>query len=129
MNINLRANGSSDGPVEWTIDDTHPTQSVIEFARNAGPQVLHFILDDQTGRDFHFDRSGPFWADKNLSGGCPSAGSICDQTSVLSCNDGQLVIRNENSGDACTVHYQLNLLDRAGNPEGVDPIIKNGGSG
>jgi hypothetical protein len=77
---------------------------------------------------FQFDQSDPFWAAKDLPG-CPAQGSSCDQTTVQSCNGKQLLVRNENSGAACTVQYQLNMLDGQNNAVPVDPIIKNGGSG
>jgi hypothetical protein len=127
VNVNVTAKGS-DGPVDWEIDGKKAANSTIEFKPKTGPQVIHFMLDDQTGRDLRFDQSDSFWADKNLAAGCPSAGASCDQTTVLSCNDKQLVVRNENSGEPCTVHYQLNFVDAQGNREGADPIIKNGGS-
>lgn len=128
MNISVTAQGSSTGPINWLINGSNAEHSVINFPAKTGPHVLHFVLDDQTGRGLRFDQSGAFWADKNLSSGCPSSGSTCDQTRVLSCTDDQLTVQNQNVGDPCTVHYQLNLLDSAGNAEGVDPIFANGGS-
>lgn len=128
MNVSVTASGGSNGRVDWLIDGTDPAHSVIDFPAKTGPHVIHFMLDDQTGRGLKFDPSGAFWADKNLAGGCPSAGSNCDQTSILSCTDKQLTVQNTNDGQACTVHYQLNLVDSAGKTEQVDPIFKNGGT-
>ena len=129
MNVIVTGQKGADGSLTWTIDGNPPGNSEIRFEKGSGPQVIHFMLDDQTGMGLQFDPSGAFWAAKDLPGGCPPSGSSCDQTTVQACNNKQLVVRNENSGPACTVHYQLNLLDSENNSVGVDPIIKNGGSG
>jgi hypothetical protein len=129
VNVTVTAKGGSNGSVDWEIDGTKAANSKIEFKPKTGPQVMRFVLDDRTGRKLAFDQSDAFWAEKDLGGGCPSAGSSCDQTSILSCNGKQLVVQNENSGDPCTIHYQLNFIDGEGNREEADPIIKNGGSG
>ena len=129
MNVTVTATKASDGSLDWAIDGSPPGKSELHFPPGTGAQLIHFILDDQTGRGLQFDQGDPFWAAKDLGGGCPTSSSQCDQTNVQSCNGKQLVVHNENSGPACTVNYQLNLVDAANNGVAVDPIIKNGGSG
>jgi hypothetical protein len=128
MNVSVTARQASDGSIDWEIDGKKPEKSELEFKAKSGSDLIHFMLDDQTGRDLRFHPTDAFWAEKDLGGGCPAAGSSCDQTRIQSCNDTELVVHNDNSGAACTVHYQLNLLDKENSAIGVDPIIKNGGS-
>lgn len=129
MNVTVTGQKASDGSLSWTVNGAPAGKSELNFGHGTGSQLIHFILDDQTGEGLQFDQADPFWAAKDLGGGCPPSSSSCDQTVVQSCNGKQLVVRNENSGAACTVHYQLNLVDTQNNAVGVDPIIKNGGSG
>ena len=56
VNVTVTAKGS-DGPVDWEIDGKKAANSTIEFKPKTGPQVIHFMLDDQTGRDLRFDQS------------------------------------------------------------------------
>ena len=59
VNVTVTAKGS-DGPVDWEIDGKKAANSTIEFKPKTGPQVIHFMLDDQTGRDLRFDQSELF---------------------------------------------------------------------
>ena len=128
MDIKVNASGGSCGPIEWDIDGKKPQQSRHEFKEQTGPHQVKFKLKDQTGRGLKFDSSQPIWNEKN-SGGCPTGPSQSDQIRVLSCSEKELTIVNANSGDPCTIHYQLNFVDCDGQPEGVDPEFKNGGGG
>ena len=128
MNVTVTGQEGADGSLIWTINGDPPGKSELSFPKNSGSQLIHYVLDDQTNRGFEFHQTDPFWAAKDL-GACPPSGSSCDQTTVQSCNGKQLVVHNKNSGAACTVNYQLNLVDAESNAVEVDPIIKNGGSG
>jgi hypothetical protein len=127
MNVSVTAKTASDGSIDWEIDGKKPGNSELAFPPKSGSQLIHFMLDDQTGRGLRFHPTDAFWAEKD-SGGCPAQGSSCDQTKVQSSNAGNLVVHNDNSGPACTIHYQLNLLDKENASIAVDPVIKNGGS-
>jgi hypothetical protein len=40
-----------------------------------------------------------------------------------------MTIRDLNTGPERTLRYQLNVIDKDGNPHPCDPIILNGGAG
>jgi hypothetical protein len=129
MDVKVTAKASGSGPIEWDIDGKKPHKSEIAFAARTGPHKVKFKLHDKTGRDLRFDDGDPFWAHINEFGQCPPSGATSAQTGVHSCSERQLTVTNENSGDPCTIHYQLNFVDGEGNKVEVDPIFKNGGGG
>lgn len=128
MNIKVTATGACSGPIDWDIDGKKPKDAAKEFAKNTGPHTVKFRLDDKTGRNLRFDCRSPFWDHIDDAGKCPPPGSHSDQTEVISCSEKELTVINKNSGDPCTVHYQLNFVDAAGTAEPLDPEFKNGGS-
>jgi hypothetical protein len=129
MDVKVTATASGTGPIEWEIDGKKPHKSQLEFPPRSGPHKVKFKLHDSTGRDLRFDSADPFWAHIDETGQCPQSGAANPQTGVHSCSDRELTIANKNSGDPCTIHYQLNFVDGQGNAVGVDPIFKNGGGG
>lgn len=116
------------GKVECTIDGKKPNDSVIDLPNKSGKHTLDFQLDDRTDLGFRFDDRGPIWAHQNDLGVCPPQGISTEQISVVSCKPKKLSIIDQNDGGPCTLHYQLNLIDASGQPQPIDPIIKNGGS-
>jgi len=129
MDVTVTALAGSTGPIDWKIDGKKAKDSSIFFAKGSGPQTVKFKLDDTTGRDLRFDSSSPFWAHINEAGQCPPEGAMNNQTDVVKCTDKELTISNANSGNPCTIRYQLNFVDGSGNREPVDPDFKNGGTG
>lgn len=127
MNVVVTAKAGANGDVDWAIDGKHPKESSLEFPPKTGPHTIVFHLDDQTGRNLRFHDSSPFSAEKNNGGNCPSKGAQCDQTRVQPGGEKTLVVMNANSGDPCTINYQLTFVDGTGKSEDVDPEIKNGG--
>lgn len=129
MDVKVSAKRADGGSIEWDIDGKKPKQSVLEFKEGTGGHTINFKLQDSTGRHLRFDKGDPFWAHVSEGDECPPRGASADQTRVVSCTDKELTVSNANSGDACTIHYQLNFVDEASRPEPVDPMIKNGGGG
>ncbi len=127
MDVKVRAE-IVNGAVEWTIDGKKPHHSVIELQNKSGKHGLDFHLIDETRRGFGFVTADPIWVHVNEAGQCPPQGIATDQISVTSCQPKKLSIDDKNSGDPCTLHYQLNFVDSEGNGSAVDPAIKNGGS-
>lgn len=128
MDIKVTASGGASGPIDWDIDGKKPHKASHEFKEKTGPHEIKFKLGDKTGRGLKFDAQQPIWDEKNTTG-CPASQSNSDQIEVQSCSDRELTISNANSGDPCTIHYQLNFVDSEGRPEVVDPEFKNGGGG
>lgn len=129
MDVKVTAKAGSAGSIDWDIDDKKPKESRLDFPPGSGADTIKFTLFDRSGQALRFDCNGPFWAHLSESGQCPPSGARCDQTNVLECSGKHLSVRNENSGAACTIQYQLNFVDGRGNPVPVDPMIKNGGTG
>jgi hypothetical protein len=115
------------GAVEWTIDGKKPKASVIELPHKSGRHTLDFKIEDRTGLGFRFDDSDPIWAHENEDGKCPAQGIHTTQVKVVSCKPQKLSVTDDNSGDPCTLQYQLNVVDAGGLACPIDPIIKNGG--
>jgi hypothetical protein len=128
MDIKVTANGPGANGIDWDIDGKKPHESKIDFDKGSGPHKIKFRLDDRTSRDLRFDAANPIW-DHKSEAECPPAGSNSDQIEIIDCTDTQLTVVNKNSGEACTLHYQLNFRDGVGSAEPVDPIFKNGGGG
>lgn len=128
MDVKVTATEGSSG-IEWDIDGKKPHKSVIEFKQGTGPHTVQFKLKDKTERKLRFDDADPFWSHETTSGGCPANGVQSGQTGVVQCSGDKLTITNANSGDPCSIHYQLNFVDGAGKPIPVDPEFKNGGGG
>jgi hypothetical protein len=117
------------GGVEWDIDGKKPKKSVIEFKEGTGPHTIDFKLQDKTRRNLRFDTKDPFWSHETTTGDCPSGGAMSGQTGVVDCSDNRLTVTNANSGDPCSILYQLNFIDGEATPIPVDPEFKNGGAG
>ena len=128
MDVKVTASGQSGGGIDWDIDGKKPHESKIHFAPGTGPHTVKFKLQDSSGRDLRFDPSNPIW-DHVSETECPANGAKSGQIEVVNCQDKMLTIRNRNSGDPCTLHYQLNFVDGGGSAEPVDPIFHNGGGG
>jgi hypothetical protein len=128
MDLKVTATGRESGSIDWDIDGKKPHESKIDFEKGTGPHTVKFKLNDHTGRNLRFDLDAPIWDHKSETG-CPPAGSSSDQIEVVDCIDNQLTAINKNSGQACTLHYQLNFVDDYGSAQRVDPIFKNGGGG
>jgi hypothetical protein len=128
MDVKVTANGLGADGIDWDIDGKKPHESRVDFEKGSGPHRIKFKLHDRTNRNLRFDASNPIW-DHKSEAGCPAAGSNSDQIEIVDCNDNQLTILNRNSGEACTLHYQLNFRGEDGSAEPVDPIFKNGGGG
>ena len=129
MDVKVTASAGSGGAIEWDINGKKPKNSELDFPRNSGPDTIKFTLFDRSGKNLRFDCNGPFWAHADDTQACPPEHSQCDQTNVIECTGKHLNVRNENSGEPCTIHYQLNFVDGSGNSVPVDPMIKNGGTG
>lgn len=126
MDIKVNANELADGSIDWGIGGKKPHQSSIRFEKDSGSHKIDFKFVDHTGRRLKFDCSGPIWSHKSETD-CPPAGAKSDQIRVLECSAKKLTIRNENCGDPCTIHYQLNFVDADEQQEEIDPEFKNGG--
>ena len=129
MDVKVSARRGDGDSIDWDIDGKKPKKSVLEFAQGSGSHTISFKLHDSTGRHLRFDTQDPFWAHVSEVELCPAKGSSADQTKVVSCTDKELTVSNANSGDACTIHYQLNFVDQQSRAVPVDPMIKNGGGG
>ena len=127
VNVTVTAKGS-DGPVDWEIDGKKAANSTIEFKPKTGPQVIHFMLDDQTGRDLRFDQWDLSGQTRTLPRAVRRRAPPATRRRCCRATTSSSSFAVENSGEPCTVHYQLNFVDAQGNREGADPIIKNGGS-
>jgi len=128
MDVKVTANGSGGSGIDWDIDGKKPKESKMHFAKGTGPHTIKFKLHDSSGRNLKFDPSQPIW-DHVSETDCPPSGSKSGQIEVVECGDKMLTITNANSGDECTLHYQLNFVDESGSAEPVDPIFHNGGGG
>ena len=128
MDVKVTASGGQGSGLDWDIDGKKPHESSIKFEKDTGPHEVKFKLKDSSGRDLRFDPAGPIWSHKHETD-CPPHGAESDQIEIVKCTDKELTITNKNSGDACTLHYQLNFVDGRGGAEPVDPVFKNGGGG
>jgi hypothetical protein len=128
MDVKVTANGEAGAGIDWDIDGKKPHESKIHFGKGTGAHTVKFKLHDASGRDLRFDTANPIW-DHVSETDCPPKGAKSGQIEVVDCDDRRLTIRNKNSGNACTLHYQLNFVDGGGSAEPVDPIFHNGGGG
>ena len=128
MDVKVTAKGIDGAEIDWDIDGKKPHESKIHFKEGTGPHTVKFKLHDASGRNLRFDPANPIW-DHVSETDCPPDGSKSGQLKVVKCDDQMLTITNKNSGDAHTLHYQLNFVDDGGVAEPVDPIFHNGGGG
>lgn len=128
MNLRVRAFIDDTGTIDFDIDGVKANQARLRLGRNTGEHILHFRLQDHTGRDLRFDTDDPIWIDED--GPCPpSPGISSDQLDVTGCTPSMLSTLNANSGRARELRYQLNFIAADGSLQTCDPIIDNGGGG
>jgi len=116
-----------DGRLDWSLDiKTHGNNGKIDLPAKSGAHRIKFRLEDKTDLNLRFDASGPIFASSE-TGQCPRS-LATDQIMVDSCDDDELEIIDWNYGAEMDLRYQLNFMNRIGEPqEPLDPIIRNGG--
>jgi len=116
------------GEVVWDGPDGNPAKHhKLQVGRGAPPETIEFKLKDKTGLGLRFDESAPFqvWEQE----GCPPPGINTDQIEVVHGAPDKVRIVNRNTGPGRTLQYQLNIVDRSGQTQPCDPIIRNDGGG
>ena len=118
--------------VGWESTDGKPAKDhKTKIDHGADPEEIELkILVDQSAKSLklRIDCGHPFqvWEDESC---CPPAGIGTDQITVLSCDVDSVTISDSNTGQECTLRYQINVVDKEGNSHPCDPIIQNGGGG
>lgn len=120
------------GQVVWDGPDGKPAKDHrIAIAKFAPPELIHVsIKSDQSVKPLalQIDSATPLHVSID-NGACPSAGIDTDQITLVQQGGDQLIMKNLNTGDPCTLRYQVNVVDSDGNPHPCDPILQNGGAG
>jgi hypothetical protein len=120
-----------DGALVWEADDKPAKHHETKVDHGAKPEEIEFrIKSHKSAKDLklRIDCSRPFQVAVD-NGHCPPAGIDTDQIEVLSCDVDSVKVRDLNTGPEQTLRYQLNVVDKDGNPQHCDPIIRNGGGG
>ena len=120
-----------DGAVVWSGPDGKPAKDHKVAIAHGAPldQIEIRIKSDKSAKDLGLciDTSAPFQVAQD-NGQCPPQGINTDQIELVGCDSDSVTISNKNSY-ACTLRYQVNVVDKDGNPCPCDPIIQNGGAG
>ena len=119
------------GIVSWEAAGNPAKDHKTKIDKGAKPEKIELRIssdDSARGLELQIDSSRPFqvWEDDRQ---CPPEGIRTDQIEVLSCDLDRMTIRDLNTGPERTLRYQLNVIDKDGNPHPCDPIILNGGAG
>lgn len=119
------------GTVVWSGPDGKPAKDHKLKIGQGAPldQIEIRIKSDKSAKDLGLciDTRGPFQVAQD-NGQCPPQGINTDQIEFVSCDSDSVTISNKNS-TACTLRYQVNVLDKDGNQCPCDPIIQNDGPG
>ena len=120
------------GNLVWAGPDGKPAKDhKLNIAQGAPRQEIEIkIKSDQSAKQLglQVDTNAPLHVAQD-NGQCPSNGIDTDQIKLVSCDANSVTISNENSGNPCTLRYQVNVIDKEGNQCPCDPIIQNGGAG
>lgn len=116
------------GSIDWEIGGKKPHESKIKFDPDSGAHDIRFDLDRDHAlkeRGLRFNCANPIFVHDKITS-CPNSG-LDEQIEVLDCSYEKLTVSDKNSGEAKTLRYQLNFVEKDGRVWVCDPIIENGG--
>ena len=120
------------GAVVWASSDGTPAKDhKVTIGHGADPEKIKIVINaDQSARDLKLrvDTGEPFQVHEDPTS-CPASGIDTDQIELLASNPDHVTVRSRNTGAARMLRYQVNVVDKNGNPHPCDPIIENNGGG
>lgn len=120
------------GVVVWDAPDGKPAKDhKTKIDEGAAPEEIEIkIKSDESVKDLGLKIHSVTPINVALDdGNCPANGINSTQIQLVSSDDDRVTIKDLNTGDACTLRYQVNVVDKDQNPHPCDPIIQNGGGG
>ena len=140
--IQLTPEKQDNGAIEWTMDylggkgNSPSTYPVIKLTPNEGHK-LTFKIANPAGLSINFDPSmvpvgtnkihNAFWIQQNTK---PPQAALDGQIKWVKVKPTEMIVKDDNSGSAMVLMYQINFVD-TDNPTAkvtpLDPEIRNGG--
>lgn len=118
---------------DWSANAQPPQDPPIELPRWTADWTLDFTLYDFTTRGLQFTANADDAMWVHNGNGCPKGKGNGGHVGFGSVGSGspdgtrnRLTVTNDNSGDACVLHFMLNFEGRQ-KKYSYDPEIKNGG--
>ena len=120
------------GVVVWTTSDGKPAKGHnMAIAPGEQPEKIKIVINSGESAKhlkLRVDTNNPFQVHEDPNS-CPPSGIHTDQIDEVQGNPDHVTLRSLNTGDARKLRYQVNVVDKDGNPHPCDPIIENGGGG
>lgn len=120
------------GAVVWASSDGTPAKNhKVTIGQGANPEKIKIVINsDESAKDLKLrvDHRDPFQVHEDGTR-CPPSGIHTDQIELLPGGSDHVTVRSRNTGAPRTLRYQVNVVDKNGNPHPCDPIIENNGGG